>query len=119
MPLFPRSRNVLEIINDGRWTYPPYPNIWTIRPNLAATLGIRQEPKTGATVLIMAPPEDCFAVSMSERENPLGAFYLSLFGQDVKRGQTLTGHVRLVFGINITGDLAIQKYQDYQKQLRK
>jgi len=119
MQLFPKNQDVLAIINDGRWKFPPYPNDWAIRPALAAPLGIRQEPKSGVTVLIMAPPEDCFAVSMSQQEAGLGALYLSLFGKDVKQGQTLTGHARLVFGKNTTDAQILQKYQEYLKDLKQ
>ena len=71
MQLYPRGEDVLPIVRDGRWKFPPYPNNWAIRPILAAPLGMRQEPKSGVTVLIMAPPGDCFAVSMSQQEAPL------------------------------------------------
>ena len=65
------------------------------------------------TVVIMAPPQECFAVSMSQQEAGLGAFYLSLFGKDVAKGQSLTGHARMVFGKNISDERALQKYQEY------
>lgn len=118
MQLFPKNQEVMPLIKDGRWKFPPYPNNWSFRPDLAASLGIKQEPKSGVTVLIMAPPEDCFAVSVSQQEAGLGAFYLSLFGKDVKNGQTLTGHARLIFGKNITEEQALQRYQQYLKDLR-
>lgn len=118
MQLFPASDEVMPMIKDGRWTYPPYPNNWSFRQAIAAPLGMRQEPKSGATVVIMASPDDCFAVSMSQQEANLGAFYVSLFGKDVKKGQTLTGHVRLVFGLNISDEQAVQKYNEYVKDLK-
>ena len=102
-----------------RFLTPQNPNNWAMRPMLAGTLGIRQEPKSGVTVLIMAPPEDCFALSMSQQEAGLGAYYLSLFGKDVKRGQSLTGHARLVFGRNITDDQALEKYQQYLRGFKR
>ncbi len=117
MQLFPKNQDVMPMINDGRWTFPPYPNKWAIRPSLAAPLGLRQEPRSGVTVLLMAAPEDCFALSMSEQQAKLGAFYLSLFGKDVKKGQTLTAHARLVFGKNIADAQAVQKYKEYLKDL--
>jgi len=119
MQLFPKNAEVLPIINDGRWKFPPYPNDWAIRPFLAAPLGLRQEPKSGVTVLIMAPPESCFAMSVSQQEAGLGAFYLSLFGEDVNKGQSLTSRPRLVFGKNITDEQALQKYQEYLKDLKR
>jgi hypothetical protein len=113
MQLYPASEDVLAIVKDGRWKFPPYPNDWAIRPVLAAPLGMRQHPRSGVTVVIMAPPEDCFAVSMSQQEAGLGAFYLSLFGKDVKKGETLIGHARMVFGMNLADDQAVQAYRDY------
>jgi hypothetical protein len=119
MQLFPSNPEVLAIIKDGRWKFPPYPNNWAFRPDLAAPLGIKQEPTSGVTVLIMAPPEDCFALSVSQQEAGLGAFYLSLFGKDVKKGQSLTGHARLIFGRNTSDEQALQKYRDYLKDLKR
>jgi hypothetical protein len=50
---------------------------------------------------------------MSQQEAGLGAFYLSLFGKDVAKGQSLTGHARMVFGKNISAEQALQKYEEY------
>lgn len=113
MQLFPRGQDVLPMINDGRWNYPPYPNHWAIRTNFASPLGIRTDPKSGVSVLMMSPPGECFAVSMSQQESPLGANYLSLFGKDARDGQTLTAHVRLVFATNVNESLALQKFKEY------
>jgi hypothetical protein len=117
--LFPRGEDVMPIIKDGRWKHPPYPNNWTFRQAFQAPLGIKSEPNSGVAVVIMAPPEDCFAVSMFEQNSGLGCYYLSLFGKDVKKGQTLIGHARMVFGKNITNDQALKKYQEYLKNLKR
>ena len=113
MQVFPRSEQVLPMINDGRWTFPPYPQHLAIRPTLAAPLGMKVQPESGVTVLIMSPPEDCFAVSMAQQGAQANALYLSLFGKDVKQGETLTGHARLIFGRNISDTQALQKYAEY------
>jgi hypothetical protein len=118
MQLFPKGPEVLPMVNDGRWKFPPYPNTWSIRGALQAPLGMRQEPKSGATVLFMAPAEDCFAISMSEQEADLGAFYLSLFGKDVPKGKVLMARVRLVFGINVTEEQAVREYAKYLGDLK-
>lgn len=117
--LFPKNSEALSLVNDGRWKFPPYPMDWRIREALAAPLGMKQDPKTGATVIFMAAPDDCFAISMAEQEHKSGSFYLSLFGKDIKRGQTLVGHVRLVFGKNTTEPQALQKYAEYLEDLKK
>ena len=54
---------------------------------------------------------------MSQQEGSLGAFYLSLFGKDVNKGQTLIGHARMFFGKNMTEEQAVQKYQQYLTEL--
>ncbi len=59
------------------------------------------------------------ACIMFEQNSGLGCYYLSLFGKDVKKGQTLIGHARMAFGKNITEEQAIQKYQDYLKGLKR
>jgi len=41
---FPRDDQAAAIIQDGRWTYPPSPVDWVIRPHLAKPLGIRRSP---------------------------------------------------------------------------
>lgn len=106
------------MVNDGRWNFPPYPNHWAIRSVLANPLGMKIEPVSGVTVLVMAPPEDCFAMSTWQQGSPQGAFYLSLFGKDIQHGQTVTGHARLVFGKNITDSQAVARYAEYRKDLR-
>jgi DNA-directed RNA polymerase subunit RPC12/RpoP len=113
MQVFPKSEQVLPMINDGRWTFPPFPQHLAIRPTLAAPLGMKVQPESGVTILIMSLPEDCFAVSMAQQGAQANALYLSLFGKDVEQGQTLTGHARLVFGRNISDAQALQKYADY------
>ncbi len=41
--------------------------------------------------------------------------YLSIFGRDIKSGQTEQARTRLVFGHNISDEEAIQRYRDYLK----
>ncbi len=114
---FPKGDEVLPHIKDGRWKHPPYPLDWTFRPAFAAPLGMRRQPKSGACVLLMAPPRDCFALFMPEQAMGLGSLYFTLFGKDVQKGQTLVSRPRLVFGKNITDEQAVAKYQEYLKTL--
>jgi len=116
--LFPVSADVLSMVNDGRWNFPPFPMRWSIRAPLAKPLCMRVEPASGATVLVMAPPEDCFAVSTWQQDSPQGGVYLSLFGKDVIPGQLQTAHVRLVFGRHLTEAQAVARYADYAGDLR-
>ena len=59
---FPRDDEVVSIIQDGRWKILPNPVDWVIRPHLAKPLGVRRCPANGVSVLLMSPPQDCFAV---------------------------------------------------------
>lgn len=118
MQIFPRGADVLPVIKDGRWNYPPYPNHWAIRNAIASPLGMKTETNSDVTAIIMSPPGDCFAVSMSQQEAVLGAYYLSLFGKDLKDGNTLTGHARMVFGRNIAESQAVEKYAQYLRDLK-
>jgi hypothetical protein len=114
---FPRGEDIMPMVNDGRWNYPPYPIKWDVREPLAAPLGMMAEPNSGVTVLLMSPPDDCFALSATKPSWGQGAYYLSLFGKDVAGGQTVVAHVRLVFGRNVSDADAIRKYADYLKEL--
>lgn len=117
MQLFPGNQDAMAMVSDGRWKLPPYPNDWAVRPGLEAPLGVKRDPNSGVTVILMSPPDSCFAIGMTQQDSDSGAFYQSLFGKDVKQGQTLTAHVRMVFGKNITDGQAIQRYQEYLKDL--
>jgi hypothetical protein len=66
----------------------------------------------------MSPPADCFAVSMSQQEAGLGAFYVSLFGKDVEKGHSLKGRARMVFGKETSDEQAVQEYQKYLREIK-
>ena len=59
---YPRDDAAAALITDGRWTKPPSPVDWVLMPQIAAPLGVRRAPDTGVAVVLMAPPEDAFAV---------------------------------------------------------
>gem|GEM_PF-212103 len=117
--LFPRNETVLGLVRDGRWTFPPFPNNWAIRTALQAPLALGKDNNTGVTVLLMSPPEDCFAVSSAFNDQGLFALYLSLFGKDVKKNESLIGRARLVFGKNTSDEKAIEAYQKYLSEAEK
>jgi len=117
--MFPRDDASLKIINDGRWKRPPNPVQWTIMPPLAGALAVRRDAKSGLTALIMAPPDDCFAVATPYGEEGHRSIYLSLVGRDVKAGQTAAARSRLVIGRNISDDRAIAIYQEYVKEVHR
>jgi hypothetical protein len=113
---FPRDDEAPKIITDGRWTRPPNPVEWKIMPRLAAPLAVRRDAKTGLAAVLMAPPEDCFAISTPYGEEGHRSLYLALFGRDLKAGEPATARVRLVIGRDISDEQAIAIYRAYTKK---
>ena len=113
---FPRDANAENIISDGRWKHPPNPVDWQIRPALAAPLGLRRDAASGLAALVMASPQDCFAVCMPFSEEPHRSLYLSLFGRDLKNGEMATARARLVIARNISDDQAVKLYEAFLKE---
>jgi len=116
--IFPRDDQAVQLIRDGRWQRQPHPVEWTVRAPLAAPLGVRRDPATGLAVLVMAPPEDCFAVSTPYGEEGHRSIYLSLFGRDLAAGQAATVRSRLVVARNISDQEAIEVYRRAERQWR-
>ena len=110
---FPRDDAAAGIIGDGRWKFPPNPVEWKIMPRLAAPLAVRRDAKSGLAAVLMAPPQDCFAVLTPFGEEGHRSVYLSLFGRDLKAGETATARARLVIGRDISDEQAIALYKAY------
>ena len=113
---FPRDAEAKKIITDGRWKHPPNPVDWQIRPVLAAPLALRRDASSGLAAVVMAPPQDCFAVCMPYSEEPHRSLYLSLFGCDLKPGELATAHARLVLGRDISNEQAVKLYESFIKE---
>ena len=94
----------------------PNPVDWALRPALAAPLGLRRDAASGLTALVMALPKDCFAVSMPYSEEGHRSLYLSLFGRDLKNGETATARARLVIARGITDEQAVKLYKAFLKE---
>jgi len=116
--MFPRDEAALRTIRDGRWKRPPNPVEWKIMPPLAGPLAVRRDAATGLTALVMATPEDCFAVATPYGEEGHRSLYLSLLGRDLKAGQTATARSRLVIGPSLSNEQAVAIYQAYVKEIR-
>ena len=99
--LFPRDRESVLDVFDGRWQQPPNSVEWCITRYLAAPIGVRRHKETGLTAVLMALPEDCFAVATPYNQDPPDgvanhrSLYHSLFGNDVKQGETVRARSRL------------------------
>ncbi len=113
--MFPRDDGAVRMITDGRWNIPPYPVAWKIMPRLAAPLALRRDVESGLTAVLMAPAKDCFAVSTPYGDEDHRSLYLSLFGHDLKAGETASASVRTIIGKNISDKQAIDMYEAYQK----
>jgi hypothetical protein len=115
---FPRDDEAVSIIQDGRWKFPPSPVDWVIGPRLAKPLGARLCPANDLRALVMSPPQDCFAVLTPYGAEPHRSMYLSLFGQDLKAGETARSRARLVIGTNLSGETLDNLYSAYLRQSR-
>lgn len=115
--MFPRDAEAVKLLADGRWRRPPSPVDWKVMPQFAGALGLRRSARTGLTALVMAPPGDCFAVATPYGEEGHGSLYLSLFGCDIKAGETATARSRLIIGGDISNERAIALYDAYVKSL--
>ncbi|MEI6645297.1 MAG: hypothetical protein WCP12_04605 [bacterium] len=116
---FPRDTEAVSMLQDGRWTRPPHPVEWSLRPALAAPLAMRRDSKSGLCALVMALPEDCFAVLTPYSEESHRSLYLSLFGRDMLVGETVQARTRFIVGHNISDDHAVQLYQTFQAEMKK
>ncbi len=115
--MFPRDEQVLPLIRDGRWTLQPNPVDWTIMPRLAAPLGLRRGTTNGLTAILMAPPQDCFTIATPYEGESHYSLYLSLFGRDLKAGETAKARTRLVIAPSISDEQAIALYRQYVQAL--
>ncbi|MCR4413945.1 MAG: hypothetical protein NUV77_16135, partial [Thermoguttaceae bacterium] len=113
---FPRDEAAIAMIQDGRWKRPPNPVDWTIMPRLAAPLAMRRDDATGLVALLMAPPDDCFAISTPFGEEGHRSVYLSLFGRDLGANQSSTARARLVIGPKLGDAEAVRLYEAYRQE---
>jgi inhibitor of cysteine peptidase len=122
--MIPRDERALGWIRDGRWTYPPNPVDWDVIRWLAAPLVMRRDESTGLTALMMCPARDCFAVSSpwnpaTPESGGYRSLYHSLFGRDMKAGQTAQARCRLVVARGISDREAVRRYERYLEELRE
>ncbi len=115
--MFPRNQEVLQVIHDGRWQKEPNPVKWVIMPSLAAPVCLRRGDATGLVVVLMSPPEDCFAIATPYEGESHYSLYLSLFGRGVKAGETAKAHSRLVVTTGVSDRQILDLYQKYVKDL--
>ena len=115
---FPRDAQATSIIQDGRWKFPPNPVEWVIRPRFAKPLGIRRCPANNLGAVVMSLPQGCFALLMPFEADPHRSMYLSLFGKDLKTGESARAQARLVVGTKLDGETVDRLYTTYLPQSR-
>jgi len=115
--MFPRDYDVVPIIRDGRWKKEPNPVDWKIMPPMAKPIALRRGSGTAPMAILMAPPDDCFAISTPYEGEGHYSTYFSLFGRDIEAGQTARARLRLVV-TNITSNREIlDMYRKYMKDI--
>jgi len=112
---FARDEDAEKTFADGRWQRPPNPVAWKMMPRLAGALAVRRDAQSGLTALLIASPQDCFAISMPYGEEGHRSVYLSLFGGDLAAGQPAVARARLVLARGLTDQQAIAEYEAYCK----
>lgn len=115
--LFPRDSQVMSILDDGRWKQPPYPLTWAIQPRLEAPVGLRRNSDKNLSAIIMCPPSDCFAMATPYDGETHYSLYPSLFGRDIKAGESATAHTRLVIAGSISDEQILALYKHYLSEL--
>jgi hypothetical protein len=121
--MFPRDDEAVGMIEDGRWKLGSNPVDWAIERWLAAPVIIRRDTTHRLAAVMMCPPEDCFAIASpwNPATPDAGGYrsvYLSLFGRDLRAGQTSQARCRLVIA-KITDQEAIQRYEDYLREVKR
>jgi hypothetical protein len=115
--MFLRDEAVVEIVQDGRWQKEPNPVKWVIMPSLAAPLCLRRSSTNNLAVVLMSPPDDCFAIATPYEGESHYSLYLSLFGRDIKAGQTAEAHSRFVVTTGVSDRQILDLYRKYVKDL--
>jgi hypothetical protein len=111
--MFPRDPQALALIQDGRWSYPPSPVNWALRPVLAQPIGLRRAPALDLTAVVMAPREECFAVASPHQTEGHYSIYLSLFGGTLSPGRRQRARARLVIAGSLEERRIPELYRAY------
>jgi len=115
--MFPRNEDVPPIIRDGRWQKEPNPVDWKIMPQMAMPIALRRGSQAAPTAILMAPPDDCFAIATPYEGEGHYSMYFSLFGRDIKAGQTAKARLRLVVTNTASDREILDLYRKYMKDI--
>ncbi|MBM3861109.1 MAG: hypothetical protein FJ395_15880 [Verrucomicrobia bacterium] len=112
--MFPRDDEAVNMIQDGRWKRGSNPVEWAIRPKLALPVAIRRDEDRKLAAVVLTRPQDCFAMACPQDEEGHRSIYMSLFGRDLKNGESVEAKSRLIIGRNITNEQALQLYEKFR-----
>lgn len=115
--MFPRDEAVLDVVRDGRWKKEPNPVDWVTMPRLGAPVCLRRAPKTDLAVVLMSPPDDCFAIATPYEGEGHYSLYLSLFGRGIKAGETAKTRARFVVATGASDRQVLALYRQYFSEL--
>ncbi len=113
---FPRDDAAVAWIRDGRWKLEPNPVDWVVMPPLAKPLGVRRSRTDEVEAVLMSPPGDCFAISTPFSSEPHRSVYLSLFGRDLKAGESAQARARLVIRPSRSGQSLDDLYGQFLRE---
>jgi len=113
--MFPRDEAAVKMIQDGRWKHPPSPVEWTIRPKLAAPLAIRRDAERRLAAVLMTRPGDAYAIACPQDEEGHRSLYFSLFGHDLKNGESVEAKSRLMICDGVTDEKVLELYKKFAK----
>ena len=102
--MFPREAKVLDLIQDGRWQLLPNPVAWKTSRQLATPVVARRAPSSNLSVVLSASSRDCFAIAAPHQTEGHYSLYLSLFGRDLKAGETARARAWLEVGTGLSDE---------------
>jgi hypothetical protein len=112
--MFPRDDAVVAMIRDGRWAVPPSPVEWAILPHIAAPIIYRAHEGKALLAVLMSEPEGCYAVSAPHRGEKHFSAYFSLFGRDLKPGETARTRSRLAIATEPETPRILRLWREFQ-----
>jgi len=121
---YPRDLRAAQMIYDGRWEQGHSPVQWSVTRFIAAPLALMRDGKSDITVVQMTRPQDCFAVEMPYNLTPPDgvaghrSIYFSLFGGDLKAGESARALTRTIVGRDITDEKALEAYATFVGQTK-
>ena len=94
--MYARDEAAKTLIKDGRWTLEPNPVAWTFPALFAGSTAtvVRRAATTGLTATLRADAAGCFALATPYATETHFSTYVSMFGLDLKPGET--AHARVV-----------------------